>query len=369
MKTKRSRSSGKAKTETRMATIKDVARRASVSIATVSYVLNGTRNVRPETRRKVLAAAQALAYAPNSAARSLVVGQSSLLGLVVSDIRNPFFPELTVGFQDAANFAGLDEVMINTNYDAQRTRNALSRLLALQVAGVAVLTSQIDREVMAMLSDRRVCAVFLDLGKVGPGVSRIAVDYEQGIGAAVEYVLQLGHQRIGFIGGAPNLASAQRRRKAFLAGMEKAGIAEYRVIDSNFTVEGGYVACSRLLAAFPATAIIAANDLMAIGAMHCAQDRKIRVPEDLSIIGFDDISFARFTQPALTSVALPRVEIGRVAFEALFAMMNDPNRAGVERRIATALAVRDSTAPAPNARIQTHARKQNLRVRSRAISK
>jgi LacI family transcriptional regulator len=332
------------KGEGAVATIKDVAARSMVSVATVSYVLNGTRKVRPETRRRVLAAAQALGYAPNSAARSLVVGQSSLLGLVVSDIRNPFFPEITVGFQDAANLAGMDAIVINTNYDPQRTRNALDRLLALQVAGVAVLTSQIDTGLMKTLASKGICAVFLDLGRVESGISDIAVDYERGIGSAIEHVLHLGHKQIGFIGGATNLPSAQRRRMAFLAGMEKAGAAEARVVDSNFTVEGGYVACSRLLASFPATAMIAANDLMAIGAMHCAHDRKIQVPAELSIVGFDDILFARFTQPALTTVALPRAEIGRVAFEALSAMMNDPARNGAKYRIPTSLVVRESTA-------------------------
>lgn len=326
------------------ATIRDVADRAQVSVATVSYVLNGTRNVRPETRRRVLAAAEALAYSPNRAAQSLVVGQSSLLGLVVSDIRNPFFPEITVGFQDAANLGGMDVVVINTNYDPQRMRHALDRLLALQVAGVAVLTSQVDMAFMKTLPERGVCTVYLDLGRVDRGISNIAVDYEQGIGAAVEHVLGLGHTRIGFIGGATQLPSAQRRRNAFLAGMEKAGLTETRVVDSNFTVDGGYVACSRLLAGFPATAILAANDLMAIGAMHCAHDRQIKVPAELSIVGFDDISFARFTQPALTTVALPRDEIGRVAFQALSAMMSDPNQAGKEYRIGTSVVVRESSA-------------------------
>ncbi len=331
----------------RVATIMDVAARAGVSVATVSYVVNDTRKVRAETRWRVMAAVRELGYAPNAAARNLAMGQSSLLGLIVSDIRNPFFPEIITAFQEAANLRDMEAIVMNTNYDAQRTRDTVNRLLALRVPGVAVLTSQIDRLATATLIRREICAVYLDLGKVDRYISNIAVDYEQGITAALEHVRQLGHVRIGFIGGASHLSSAQRRKRAFLKGAEKAGLAEVKVVDSNFTVHGGYFACSKLLAGFPATAIIAANDLMAIGAMHCAYDRGIQVPAGLSIVGFDDITFAQFNQPALTTVAVPRAEIGRVAFDALRTMMGAPGHAGNEYRVETSLVVRQSTAPAP----------------------
>jgi DNA-binding LacI/PurR family transcriptional regulator len=122
---------------------------------------------------------------------------------------------------------------------------------------------------------------------------------------------------------------------------------EARTVDSDFTVQGGYVACSKLLSGFRATAIIAANDLMAIGAMHAAYDRKIRIPEDLSIVGFDDIRFAQHTHPPLTTVAVPRSDIGRIAFEAIWAMISDPAKPGREHEVKTSLVVRDTTAEAP----------------------
>jgi len=267
----------------------------------------------------------------------------------VSSIRNPFFPEIITAFQEAAGLCDMEALVMNTNYDPQRVRNTVSRLLGLQVPGVAVLTSQIDPSVMATLARQEICAVYLDLGRVAPYVSNIAVDYEQGIVRALEHVRELGHTCVGFIGGSPNLVSAQRRRKAFLTGAEKTGPIRTQIIDSDFSVQGGYFACSKLLGSFPATAILAANDLMAIGAMHCAYDRKIRVPEDLAIVGFDDVSFAQFTQPALTTVAVPLEEIGRVAFEALWTMMTDPEHAGSEYRVQTNLIIRQSTAPRPEA--------------------
>lgn len=329
--------------------IRDVARRAGVSVATVSFVLNEAQRhrIRPKTQDKVLGAVKELGYSPNISARNLAVGRSHILGVIVSDIRNPFFPEITAAFQEAANLNDMEAIVIHTNYDAQRTKESISRLLALQVPGVAVLTSQIDPSVMELLASRGVCAVYLDLGRVDRCVSNIAVDYEQGIAAAIGHIRKLGHNRIGFIGGSPQLASAQRRKKAFVAGAASLGALEARTVDSDFTVQGGYVACSKLLSGFRATAIIAANDLMAIGAMHAAYDRKIRIPEDLSVVGFDDIRFAQHTHPPLTTVAIPRGDIGRIAFEAVWAMISDPAKPGREHHVQTNLVVRDSTAEAP----------------------
>jgi LacI family transcriptional regulator len=324
--------------------MRDVAREAGVSVATVSFILNGTRKVRPETERRVMAAVHNLGYSRNALARHLALGRSHLLGVIVSDLRNPFFPEITTGFQDAANLREMEAIVMNTNYDVQRTWSAVRRLLDLQVPGVACLTSQIDPAIQDLLVRKGVCAVYLDLGRVDRYVSNIAVDYEHGIGAALDHVRRLGHSRIGFIGGNPNLPSAQRRKRAFLAGAVKMGGLETSVVDSDFTANGGYLACSKLLARFPATAIIAANDLMAIGAMHLAYDRGIRVPRDLSVMGFDDILFAQSTQPPLSTVSIPRSELGKVAFQALWTMIGDSGRSGREYRVETSLVVRDSTA-------------------------
>ena len=266
---------------------------------------------------------------------------------MVPDIGNPFFPEITKAFQEAAGMAGLETIVMNTNYDQQRTRNTVDRLASLQVPGAAVLTSQVGREVREILAAKGIAAVSLDHGVAGTHISNIALDYAHGIQAAVEHLIELGHKRIGFIGGPVDGASAQRRKQAFLEASAEAGDVEVKAIESDFSVQGGYFSCAKLLNVFAATAFVAANDLMAIGALHCAYDRQISVPAQLSIIGFDDITFAQFTQPSLTTVGVPRADVGRLAFQALNALITDSGQAGREYEARTSLIVRQTTAPPP----------------------
>jgi LacI family transcriptional regulator len=328
--------------------IKDVARHARVSIATVSHVLNGTRRVRPETEDRVRAAVTGLGYAPNLMARQLAGRRSQLLGVLVSDIRNPFFPEITTAFQDRALMHDMDGLVMHTNYDPQRTLNTVRRLIGLQVPGIAILTSQIEPGVMELLAQKDICAVYLDLGRVEPLISNIVIDYEHGIAEALGHLRALGHRRIAFIGGPTQLHSARRRRSAFFTLAEKSNDLETWSVDADFTVKGGYHACAKVLARHAPTAVLAANDLMAIGSMHCADDRGLRIPEDLSIVGFDDITFAEYTHPSLTTVHVPRSKIGYVAFDALWTMLSERSRAGQEYRTETHLVVRASTAPHTN---------------------
>lgn len=326
--------------------IKDVAARAGVSTATVSHVLNETRKTQPETRERVLAAVEELGYTLNRAAQNLAAGRSSLLGLIISDIRNPFFPDLTAAFQDQALLHQMDAMVLNTNYDAQRTLDCVRRLIGLRVPGVAVLTSQIDPAVIQQLAAKRISAVYLDLGRVDEHIANIIIDYEQGIAEALEHLATLGHRQIGYIGGPTHLPSAQRRKRAFLETAARVGVTPSGIMDSDFTVQGGYFAASKLLASYQPTAVIGGNDLSAIGALHCAYDRGLQVPKDLSIVGFDDIAFAEYTQPALTSVSIPRQEIGKVAFQALWEMISQQQAVGKEFRLETRLVPRQSTAPA-----------------------
>ncbi len=291
-----------------------------------------------------------LGYSQNQAARNLARGTSSILGLIVSDVRNPFFPEITAAFQDQALAHDMDAIMLNTNYDSQRTLHSVRRLLGLQVPGVAVFTSQIDPSIVSILAERRVAAVYLDLGTVSHAVSNIVLDYEGGIAQAMEHLAGLGHERIGYIGGPDKLHSVLRRKKAFKLNAARLGVSETNIVlDSDFSVKGAYVACSKLLAEpNRPTAIVAGNDLTAIGILHCAYDAHLRVPEDLSVVGFDDILFAEYTQPALTTVVVPRADVGKTAFEALWAMLADPELKGREYRLSTHLVVRQSTAPPPS---------------------
>jgi DNA-binding LacI/PurR family transcriptional regulator len=323
--------------------IKDVALRAGVSTATVSHILNSTRVTSQATRNRVLAAIQELGYSQNQAARNLARGRSSLLGLLISDIRNPFFPEITAAFQDQALAHNMDALVLNTNYDPQRTLNSVRRLMGLQVPGVAILTSQIDPAIVDMLRDSKIAAVYLDLGQVAPNVCNLVVDYAGGIAQVLDHLTRLGHRRIAYIGGPPHLPSARVRKRAFLETAHSLNIEPEDMIDSDFTVKGGYFAASKLLGSRRPTAVVAGNDLTAIGVLHRAYDGRIRVPEDLSVVGFDDIVFAEYTQPALSTVTVPRTEIGTMAFQALWSTISDPEHAGQEFRLGTQLTLRQST--------------------------
>lgn len=323
--------------------IKDVAKRAGVSIATVSHVLNGTRHTRPQTKEQVLTAIRELGYSQNQAARNLARGTSTILGVIVSDVRNPFFPEITAAFQEQALAHDMDALVINTNYDAQRTLNSVKRLIGMQVPGVAIFTSQIDEHVVDLLRQRRIATVYLDLGKVGTAVSNIVLEYAQGIEASMQHLWDLGHRRISYISGPTGMLSIARRKEAFLQSAAKLGVEVVSIVDSDFTARGAYQACARLLEHDRPTAIMTGNDLTAIGVLHRAYDARIRVPDDLSVVGFDDILLAEFTQPALTTVTVPRPELGKIGFETLWAMIADPERAGREIRVPTQLRIRQTT--------------------------
>lgn len=326
-----------------MATIRDVAALANVSTATVSHVVNESRRVNAATRARVLDAIRRLGYSRNAAARSLATGRPHLFGMIVSDFCNPFFPEVAAAFQEQALLNDVDALVMNANFDPHRTLSCVRRLLGLQVPAVALMTSQIDPQVCDLLAQNKVSAVYLDLGRVGPFVANVLVDYERGVGAAVEHLAALGHRRIGYIGGSAELQSVARREAAFLASAGAAEGLEISTADCDFTMQGGYVACARLLARLAPTAVVAVNDVVAIGAMHCASDRGLSVPGDLSIVGFDDLTFAEYAQPALTTVRIPRTTIGKLAFQALMEMLSGPEKVGREHGVETALVVRDST--------------------------
>lgn len=334
--------------------IQAVAKLANVSIATVSRTLNNPSTVDPKTAERVWQAVRQLNYTPNPSARSLVSGRTRILGLIVSDITNPFFPELIKGFEDVAIQQGYEILISSTNYDSVRMSQCVRRMLERKVDGVAIMTSELEKPLVAELGRRKIPMVFLDVGAVGPSISNIKVDYAQGIRQAIEHLLALNHRRIAFIGGPLDLKSARIRRTAFLRGLADCGVSvDQRLVESgNHKIDGGLEAMTRLLAGpKPPTAALASNDLTAIGAMRAVRRAGFRVPEDVSLIGFDDIQLAEFTEPPLTTVRLPRLILAQRAFEALVTHLenkNEPNRRGAEHVVATELIVRLSTAPAPH---------------------
>jgi DNA-binding LacI/PurR family transcriptional regulator len=333
--------------------IKEVARLAKVSTATVSRTINGSNKVTPETAARVRKAIEALRYYPNTNARALGSGRSSLYGLIISDITNPFFPELVKSFEDIAVQHGQEVLVANTNYDPHRTEVCVGRMLQRKVDGVAIMTSEMDKHLIEEFSHRNIPLAFLDTATPQKGISNIRVNYGAGIEAAVEYLIGLGHTAISFIAGPASLASARIRKRAFLNIMRRKGIqvAEHFLEQGNHRTDGGHEAMLRLLNQTPRpTAVIASNDLTAIGAMGAIFEHGLRIPQDISLIGYDDIELCAFTQPALTTIRLSRQEIAKLAFRALYNTQQSENWDGAEYVVQPVLVVRKSTGPAPEAR-------------------
>lgn len=328
--------------------IKDVAREAGVSTATVSHVINETKYVTDITRQKVQEAIEKLNFYPNAHARSLASGRSNIIGLLVSDICNPFFPELIKSIEAAAFEHGYNVMLFNTNYDAKRAADYVRRLIELKVAGVALMNAELEPALVDELTRKQVRAVFNDIGVVSEHTSNIILDYAAGIEEAVRHLVSLGHQRIVHIAGSSRIRSGNIRKDAFIDAMKRLlpNSQTPMIFEGDFRFESGRMAATEILnlKKLP-TAVIAANDMMALGAMQELKANGLTIPKDISIIGFDDIAFASLAEPPLTTVCSPRVEIGRRAIEALMTTIKRPNQPGVEIRIPTYLITRKSTAP------------------------
>lgn len=302
--------------------IKAVAKLANVSTATVSRTINGSPKVSPDTAARVQKAIESLNFVLNTNARALGSGRSNLLGLIISDITNPFFPELVKAFEDIAVSQGHEVLIANTDYDPDRTMHCVTRMLQRKVDGVAIMTSEISEHVISFFLQRKIPVVFLDTGLPAPGISRITIDYPAGVEMAMSHLTRLGHTRIAFISGPLNLTSARTRYQAFMESSARDHLAartEY-VQRGNHRPDGGYQAMLRLLELKERpTAVLTSNDLTAIGAMGAIFEVGLRIPEDISIIGFDDIQLGSYTAPPLTTVRLPHTEIARTAVRALLA--------------------------------------------------
>ena len=333
--------------------IKMVAKQAQVSTATVSRTMNGSARVNPETAERVRRAIREMNFYPNTNARSLGSGKSGLFGLIISDITNPFFPGLVKAFEDFALDNGQEILVANTNYDLRRMNDCITRFLQRKVEGVAIMTSEMDEQALAGFSRRSIPLVFLDNEHKGAHVRCVKLDYAAGMELAFDHLIGLGHRQTGFLAGPQSFKSAAMRYAAFLQISERCNLTTRPALiqETNHRVEGGHDAMMRLLTGGDRpTAMIASNDLTAIGAISAINEYGLRVPEDISVVGFDDIPFSAYTSPPLTTIALPRMEIARAAFEALLESKNaDPSKRGggaKPQMIEPFLVVRKSTAPA-----------------------
>lgn len=326
--------------------IVQVARRAGVSPATVSRVTNGRSTVDERLAKRVWQAIRELGYTPNPQARALVSGRSRVLGLLVSEITNPFFPELMQSFEDVAGENDFEVLVGSTNYNPERAKIFIRRLVQRRVEGVAVMTFRAESHILDELISEEVPLVTID---VSSGASRsvvLEVDYAQGIDQAVQHLAILGHRRIGFASGPMPHVTNLRRRDAFVRSTKKIGLSGQSapIFIGDHTFEGGTQAALHFLGLNPPpTAIVCSNDMMAVGVLRVMAERGIRVPRDMSVIGFDDIHLAEFVNPPLTTIRMSRQELARAAFrglEQLWAGGSAVSRSPI--RVGTSLVVRQS---------------------------
>ena len=334
-------------------TIKDVARLAGVSVATVSRVLNSSAPVLDGTRDRVVAAADELRFSPNGAARSLSMQRTLAIGVILPDLYGEFFSELLRGIDQAAQRAGYSLLVSSSHHDARGIEAAV-RVIRGRVDGLLVMAPEVARGALAAALPRDVPTVLLS-GRAGGSddVYAITVDNYGGAAAMTRHLLSLSHRRIGFIAGAVHNADAQARERGHRAAMRTADIASdpALVVRGDFTETGGVEAARALMAlASPPTAIFAANDAMAVGVLAFLREAGIDVPTRMAVAGFDDIPVARFLNPSLTSV---RVRVGiaalgargtRLLLDALASTTHRSTRTAASRRdvLSTELVVRGS---------------------------
>jgi LacI family transcriptional regulator len=334
--------------------IREIAKRAKVSTATVSRTINRVPTVDPQLAKRVWKVVDEIGYYPNTQARSLVSGRSRIFGLIVSEITNPFFPEIVQSFEDIAIEHNYEIMLTSTVYDPKRMALAVRRMIERRVDGVAILTFGMEDSLVADLGFRKLPLVFVDVGPAVAGVGNIRIDYQNGIRQAVQHLAALRHVRIAFVSGPLHLKSALARKGAFEESMREIGleVLPRLMAVGDHTMEGGMRALAKLAGLHERpTGIVCSNDMSAIGVMREAYDCGISIPRDLSVVGFDDIRLAQFMTPPLTTVQMSQSELAKLAFHALINEVQLQSAAppkGSEYRLNTNLILRKSTALAPS---------------------
>ncbi|HWB85474.1 MAG TPA: LacI family DNA-binding transcriptional regulator [Bryobacteraceae bacterium] len=327
--------------------LEEVAKRAKVSTATVSRVLNNVDVVKHSTRVRVMKAVQELKYHPNLHARSLAGGKNRTIGMIVSNMENPFFFDIFRAVEADAHAAGYEVVTANTNYRPEQLVTSIRLMIGRRVAGLLAVVSEMDTGLTQDLADSEIPVVFYDVGAPRPNITNIRVNYRKGIQKVVEYLYTLGHRRMAFIGHDTTLGPISDRRAAFEEAVRVLSAVEFRTVADADSLEGGRLAARDLLnSGFQPTAIICVNDFMAVGVLRELRERGIRVPQDVSVTGFDNIKLSEFCCPALTTVHIPRERIGHIAFESLVPEFRRSPLSGREIQIDPEFIIRESTGAA-----------------------
>ncbi len=337
-------------------TLKEVAKEAGVSVGMASRVLGKYGSYSDETRSKVLAAARALEYRPNLQARSLRLGRTQAIGLVVSNIASYHWTTFVRGIEAAARKSDYQVILGTTDDDVEAERKYVRVLRERNVDGLILSPSAENEDLLSKLVEEGLPMVLVESDLERVGAPRINVDNRQAAHHATTYLLGLGHRTIGVVSGAQSLASGRDRLQGYRDALEDAGVpfVEQLVGRGEYRFEDAYHATRRLMGlAEPPTALLVCNEAMTGAALQCLKDLRIAVRDEVSLIGFDDPAWTKFITPAITTVRTPRVRVAELALETLLAQIRDPESEQarpVERLVPTELVVRESCAPNPQAR-------------------
>jgi LacI family transcriptional regulator len=332
-------------------TLRDVAEAAGVHAATASRALNPEtrRLVNAETARRVLRAAESLGFSPNPIARSLKTAKSGTIGLVLPDITNPLFPPIVRGIEDVLSGVGYSALIVNTDNDPERERAQIASLRSRQVEGLIVATARLDHPLLAQLHDQKVNVVLVNRRTAELDVPWITPDDTAGIELAVRHLAELGHRRILHLAGPQTTSTGVVRMRAFQSAVRDHGLDDDPAMVAACTLwtedEGARVLREVLDAGTGFTAIVAGNDLIALGCYDVFNERGMVCPDDLSVVGFNDMPLLDKLRPPLTTVGIPHHQIGEEAARMLLESINEPGRPARSVLLPVSLVVRGSTAP------------------------
>ncbi len=327
----------------------DIAARAGVSVATVSRALSGEpKRVSAPVLQRIIDAAEELEYIPNNPARNMRSGSTRILGLIIGDIGNPFFTAVARGVEDVAQRHGYSLVLSNTDENPDREAASLGVMAAERAAGVIIATTNENGTVLRRFRDTGMAVVAIDRHIVDLPTDSVVVDNESASHEAVNHLLRLGHRRIAIVGGPSDTGTARDRLRGYERALREARISVQPelVRRGDFHEAAGWtMTCDLLDLPDPPTAIFAVNNLTTIGALWGLRERRVQVPSEVSIVGFDDIPTGELLDPPLTVVQQPTYRVGARAAELMFRRLREPNAAVKEVVLSARLIIRQSTAP------------------------
>lgn len=323
----------------------DVAKKAGVSIATVSRVINESDKVKPETRKKVQAVIDELKYTPNPAARGLIMRRTEAIGLLLPDLHGEFFSEVIRGADEAVQAKGY-HLIVSSSHNNPKEIEAALRFMRGRVDGIIVMSPQVNSDILLANLPKSVPVVLLNCRISNPHYDTIMTDGFGGAKEMTTYLLELGHTRIAVITGGENNIESQERLRGFRSALTEHNVTPHRALEfeGSFTEESGYKAAREILRLESRpTAIFAFNDSMAIGAIKAIREEGLKIPADISVCGFDDIPVAKYLSPSLTSVAVPIHDLGVMAVNRVFDRLHKQNKGTAAHMfVSTTLSIRNS---------------------------